>query len=212
MGRKSRTESVKDAKRTDIVNTAGKLFHQKGFDGATMDDIAAACEYTKKTIYRYFDGKDEILSAFAEKALIHLIDSFKDAMKTGKTGLERIRLSGKAYLDFYRDFPAEFSILRFSKNVDCSPVKPGEQSVKMAELQSELLGLFRATIEEGKADKTVRKDLDSGKMAIYIIGASISLVESISSSAGVYESFFGVGAEEMISFAMDMLCEAIRRK
>jgi len=45
---------------------AHEVFHQKGYQEATMADIARALGVTKPTIYHYFTGKDDLLAAVAE--------------------------------------------------------------------------------------------------------------------------------------------------
>ena len=50
----------------NILNTAYSLFLEKGYRHTTMDDIAHALAMSKKTLYKYFPGKLELLSASFE--------------------------------------------------------------------------------------------------------------------------------------------------
>ncbi|USI74697.1 TetR family transcriptional regulator [Sphingomonas morindae] len=38
-----------------------RLFIQKGFDGATVDEVAAAAGISRRTFFHYFESKDDIL-------------------------------------------------------------------------------------------------------------------------------------------------------
>lgn len=49
-----------------ILDTAYRLFLQKGYRHTTMDDIAQDLGMSKKTLYKYYPGKLELLSASFE--------------------------------------------------------------------------------------------------------------------------------------------------
>ncbi len=59
-----RRERKKRETRRRIVEAATRLFSERGFDAPTVDDIAAAADVAKGTIYNYFDSKDAILFEF----------------------------------------------------------------------------------------------------------------------------------------------------
>ena len=48
-------------KRASITEKAAKLFAEKGFSGASVADIAKACEVSKALIYHYYSAKEDIL-------------------------------------------------------------------------------------------------------------------------------------------------------
>jgi AcrR family transcriptional regulator len=48
------------AKRRQIMDGARTVFHQQGFDGASMNDIAQAAGVSKGTLYAYFDSKEQL--------------------------------------------------------------------------------------------------------------------------------------------------------
>lgn len=51
------------AKRRDIIDGARRVFFEKGFDGASMDEVAKAASVSKATIYVYFSSKEELFEA-----------------------------------------------------------------------------------------------------------------------------------------------------
>ncbi len=59
-----RRERKKTAIRAQILSTAIKLFSQLGLENVTMDEIAAAADVGKGTIYNYFKAKEDIVVAF----------------------------------------------------------------------------------------------------------------------------------------------------
>ncbi len=53
-------ESAADP-RQEILRTAARLFQQQGYDGTSMNDVAAALKLSKGGLYHHFQSKDEIL-------------------------------------------------------------------------------------------------------------------------------------------------------
>ena len=51
------------AKRRQIVDGARSVFMARGFDAASMGDIAKAAGVSKGTLYVYFKDKDELFGA-----------------------------------------------------------------------------------------------------------------------------------------------------
>jgi AcrR family transcriptional regulator len=61
LGRRAR---AKIASRTRILDAAMRLFSHRGIDEVTIDEIAAAADVGKGTIYNYFRTKEDIVVAF----------------------------------------------------------------------------------------------------------------------------------------------------
>jgi len=63
-----------EQRRDEIVSCATDLFASKGFQLTTMDDIAEAAGITKRTLYRYFPSKEQLLydihDTFTDRSLL----------------------------------------------------------------------------------------------------------------------------------------------
>jgi AcrR family transcriptional regulator len=59
-----RRQRAKVACRTRIIHAGIRLFGERGLDAVTVDDIAAAADVGKGTIYNYFRTKEDIVVAF----------------------------------------------------------------------------------------------------------------------------------------------------
>ena len=61
MGVVERRQRERKARIKLILNCAGRLFSQKGFENTSMDEIANLAEIATGTIYSYFKSKEELL-------------------------------------------------------------------------------------------------------------------------------------------------------
>ena len=67
-------EIKKQATRKRIIETGVRIFTARGIEAATVDEIAAAANVGKGTIYNYFETKEDIVVAFMvniEKKIQH---------------------------------------------------------------------------------------------------------------------------------------------
>jgi AcrR family transcriptional regulator len=55
--------------RQEILRTAARLFQQQGYDGTSMNDVAAALKLSKGGLYHHFQSKDEILFELMNHAM-----------------------------------------------------------------------------------------------------------------------------------------------
>ena len=56
-------------RRVEILKSAAAAFRQRGYHGASVDEIASALEMTKGNLYYYFKNKEEILFACHDYSL-----------------------------------------------------------------------------------------------------------------------------------------------
>ena len=66
-----RRERERLARRRAMLDAALVVFGEKGFDGATVDEVAERAEFGKGTLYNYFPGgKDEIYLALFDETVV----------------------------------------------------------------------------------------------------------------------------------------------
>lgn len=80
MGRENKKEAVAALHREQIMKAAEKLFSEKGYEQTTIEDISKASEYSRRTIYAYYESKEDILHHIVEKGLIELKNDIENAI------------------------------------------------------------------------------------------------------------------------------------
>ncbi|TIS79257.1 MAG: TetR/AcrR family transcriptional regulator, partial [Mesorhizobium sp.] len=88
--RKGRPAAGQDPiKRAQIIEGARRVFIDKGFEAASMNDITREAGVSKGTIYVYFANKEELFEALIEeergtifKNMYEVLDHFDDLRKT----------------------------------------------------------------------------------------------------------------------------------
>ena len=65
-----------EARKEEIINTASKLFKEKGFSAVTMRDLATAMGIKAASLYNHINSKQDILKAI----IISLAEEFTNGM------------------------------------------------------------------------------------------------------------------------------------
>jgi AcrR family transcriptional regulator len=111
-GRRGRSAAGRAELRRDLVAAAVELFHARGYDDTTIDDIAAAAGVGRRTFFRYFRSKEDAISPDHETALARIADVFEAAHPTEPVVVLVLR-AGETVFDLYTDDPA-LSVRRFA--------------------------------------------------------------------------------------------------
>ncbi len=76
--------------RQILIDVARMLFAKKGFTSTTMNDIAVASGKGRRTLYTYFNSKEEIYSAVIESELERLSDKLDEVAAMNIRPLDKI--------------------------------------------------------------------------------------------------------------------------
>ena len=88
----ARTQATDYAERRQaIVEKAAQLYAKKGFDGASLADLARACKTSKSLIYHYFVSKEDILFEVMESHVHALVDAARRVRASNAAAPEKLR-------------------------------------------------------------------------------------------------------------------------
>jgi AcrR family transcriptional regulator len=99
--------------RDDILEAAAQVFRQKGFHGASMQDIAAAVSLQKASLYHHVTSKQEILLALLDRALDMLTELIAPISGQELPADEKLRQMIRCYLKALSDNSDLASVLLF---------------------------------------------------------------------------------------------------
>jgi AcrR family transcriptional regulator len=104
---KSKKQVVWEFRQAEIITAARKVFAEKGYISATVDEIAARASLAKGTIYLYFESKEHIYNAVMTNDLETLRRLTLEKIAAADTALEKISAyinARFAYCEERRDF------------------------------------------------------------------------------------------------------------
>lgn len=146
-----------------IIDAAEKIFHEKGYNGSTIKDIATEANVSVGTIYIYFTDKKSIYD-YLLLQYSHFIRSNIAKKTEGLTSRREIERMGLlVFLEIVRDRKHIYNIIWESLYID----KQKFQDYYMTFAKHYTKGLQQA-IDEG----SVKKDLDPEVVAWTLMGVS----------------------------------------
>jgi AcrR family transcriptional regulator len=99
--------------REDILEAAAQIFSQKGFHGASMNDIADAVNLQKASLYHHVSSKQEILSELLEQALHILLERISTISLQNISPDEKLRLMTREYMNILAENSDLATVLLF---------------------------------------------------------------------------------------------------
>jgi len=84
--------------REDILEAAAQVFRQKGFHGASMNDIAEAVNLQKASLYHHVSSKQEILLEILDRALQLLLERISSITTQNIPADQKLRLMIREYM------------------------------------------------------------------------------------------------------------------
>lgn len=102
MGAPERKEREKTIREDDIIDAAERVFFARGFDAATMDDVAREADFSKRTLYKYFSSKNQLTLAIAHRGFCILNAMLREAATSlaGGSAADRLAALGRGYIEF----------------------------------------------------------------------------------------------------------------
>src|ERR1700733_6921303 len=122
---KNKQEVVSEFRCAEILAAARGVFGKRGFNEATVDEIASAAGIAKGTVYLYFSSKRDIYLAALKHGLTELMDRTRTNMNSAK-GIQarlhafiRTRMEyAEANRDFIKIYHSEFGNLTKAATAD----------------------------------------------------------------------------------------------
>ncbi len=193
MGTVQRREREREQRRNAIVDAAENIFFSRGFENATMDDIAETAELSKGTIYLYFRSKDDLYQEIVFRGLKVLKAKFETAYGAHEKGIDKLWAIGKAYIDFYKEHPNYFNALLHYEGQEIESF-----------YKEDPLKILVDAVQKGINDGTLRTDLDPLKTAVILWGQTTGVLQISFKKCEAIKDTYKVDPEEIISYYFDL--------
>ena len=139
---------IQQKNRATILDAALDVFSQRGFGGATVDQIAATAGLSKPNLLYYFPTKEAIYEALRGGLLDTWLDPLR-AMKSSGEPLPEILAYVQRKLEMSRDFPRE-SRLFANEIIQGAPLIENELSGALRDLVDEKAKIINQWADEGR--------------------------------------------------------------
>lgn len=142
--------------RARILDAAASVFGDKGFDGASLNDVIRASDVTKGAFYFHFKSKEEVaLAAFRFKQEQLVSRLFADAGQQ-PDALKQLRALLRARARLLAEDPAFRCFLRLALDLEVK-AEPGSVFAGFLELS---IGRFVELVKRGQAEGVIDAGLN----------------------------------------------------
>ena len=148
-----------------LIEVARQLFAQEGKKVVTMNDIAEASQRGRRTLYTYFNNKEEIYKAVIDKELDEILERLNIVSAQNTEPVEKLTTHILTHLDAVKASVDRNGSLRADFFRDIYEVERTRRKVDVKEI-----ALIRAILAEG-VDKNVFKRMDIDLSSIIIFYA-----------------------------------------
>ena len=103
--RSSRHRMTAAERREQLIDTARAVFAQRGFEGTTVEEIAARAQVSKPIVYEHFGGKEGLYAVVVDREVLRLLDMMRQALTAGhpRALLEQATFALLDYIDANAD-------------------------------------------------------------------------------------------------------------
>jgi AcrR family transcriptional regulator len=98
-------------RRTQLVEVGKQVFAELGYDGASVEEIAARAKVSKPIVYEHFGGKEGLYAVVVDRETARLLDMITRRLGPGIGAREQVHASAMAFLDYIEDDPDGFRVL-----------------------------------------------------------------------------------------------------
>ena len=205
MGVTERKERERLQRRNDIIDSAEKVFLSKGFENTTMEDIAEKAEFSKGTLYTYFQSKNELCLSIVLRGILIISSEFEKVVSENMLSISKIELVAKAFLKFHRKYPNYiFAFSNYKQHRTGCKLK----SSILDDIDKENLSIramIAQIIQDGKLDKSISINADSDKLSYILWGEISGLIPSL------LQNSENVNSVELFNYTIQLICRAIKQ-
>lgn len=187
-----------------LTDVSLAIFRDRGYDGTSMENLAAAAGISKAAFYHHVGGKEELLARGFDRSLDALFSVFEEESAANGAAVERVRYVVRRVIELEDRLLPEVSVLlrtRGNSRVERDALARRRQFDRQ----------FALLIEEAQGEGAIRKDMSATLAARLLIGMCTSIVEWWQPNGSIQVDEL---ADAVVSMAFDGLNvdSVVRRK
>ena len=97
-------------RREQLIEISRALFAERGYDGTSIEEIAARAEVSKPVVYEHFGGKEGIYAVVVDREVRRLLTMMQTALTSGRPRM-LLEQAALALLDYIEQSSDGFRIL-----------------------------------------------------------------------------------------------------
>ncbi|MDX6362508.1 TetR family transcriptional regulator [Streptomyces sp. NPDC058274] len=151
---------VRDAVRTkaEILDVATQEFARAGYTGARVDEIAARTSTTKRMIYYYFGGKEQLFTAVLERAYFVIREAEQELDVEHLDPVAAIRRLAEATFDHHEKHPDFIRLVSIENIHGAQHIAASEE---LGTIGSPALEVIRRILETGRGSGLFTAEVDA---------------------------------------------------
>jgi AcrR family transcriptional regulator len=118
--------------RARVLAASVALITEEGLAALSMREVARRAGVSHQAPYHHFPDRESILAAIAGDGFLQLAEGLELALGKKGTPSERLRLGGRAYVEFARRHPAHFRVMFRPELVDLEAYPEGKAAADRA--------------------------------------------------------------------------------
>ena len=204
----SKKQALTEFHRGSILAAAERLFAEKGIEGTTMDDIAREAEYSKATLYVYFQSKEEIINAILLSSMILLQKKIREAIERSTGWQDGYNAVCGAIIRFYGENPTAYDAA--SGDLELLSDSGESKSIKdILRVSDETDAILAEFLDRGVREGLVRVGLPTTEVVQLFWAALSGMVRMAERRASYMEKTIGVNRETFLHHGAQLLLDAI---
>jgi AcrR family transcriptional regulator len=156
--------------REGLLDLVVGVFNERGYEGASMEDLAKASGFTKSTFYHHVSGKEELLRMAVSRALDALSAALDDTVERGGRPVEQLEDAVRRTTEvLLAELPYVTLLLRVRGNTEIER----EALARRRVFDARLATLVAAAVDAGE----IRDDIDPKLVSRLLFGMVNSITE-----------------------------------
>ncbi|MEL6717224.1 MAG: TetR/AcrR family transcriptional regulator [Bacteroidota bacterium] len=153
-----------------IIEESSELFMLYGIRSVSMDDVASKLGISKKTIYQYFDNKDDLVQQVTLDFIQKDLTVFNEIREQSSNSIEQLLNFAQYLMEIIRKVSPSlmYDLHKYHKDSWC----------KMEEMHKQYIySTIKENIERGQAQDIYRKEMDAEIAARLYVATSYAVME-----------------------------------